>query len=97
MLHSGIRQRPGRFGQISPNRGSLGRLTPEVRAGEALDECRRRVQLAIHGHRGRKGDPLYSARRTLCTGADLLTDTQSDRVAALFADDAHVEVLTRAM
>lgn len=61
-------------------------------AGEALDECRRRVQLAIHGHRGMKGDPLYSARRTLCTGAGLLTDRQIDRLTALFADDAHVEV-----
>jgi transposase len=28
-------------------------------AGDALDRCRRRVQQAIHGHRGRKGDPLY--------------------------------------
>ncbi len=61
-------------------------------AGEALDECRRRVQLTIHGHRGMKGDPLYSARRTLCTGADLLTDKQTDRLTALFADDAHVEI-----
>jgi transposase len=33
-------------------------------AGDALDRCRRRVQLAIHGHRGMKNDPLYSARRT---------------------------------
>jgi len=39
-----------------------------------------------------KNDPLYSARRTLHTGADLLTDKQTDRLAALFADDAHVEV-----
>ncbi|WP_020386945.1 ISL3 family transposase [Kribbella catacumbae] len=61
-------------------------------AGDALDECRRRVQQAIHGHRGRKGDPLYSARRTLHTGADLLTDKQKDRLHELFADDAHVEV-----
>ena len=61
-------------------------------AGDALDKCRRRVQQAIHGHRGRKGDPLYSARRTLHTGAGLLTDKQKDRLAALFADDAHVEV-----
>ena len=45
-------------------------------AGEALDRCRRRVQQDIHGHRGRKGDPLYAARRTLHTGADLLTDKQ---------------------
>jgi transposase len=61
-------------------------------ADEALDKCRRRVQQAIHGHRGMKNDPLYSARRTLHTGADLLTNRQKDRLAALFADDAHVEV-----
>jgi len=34
-------------------------------AGDALDECRRRIQQIIHGHRGHQGDPLYSARRTL--------------------------------
>jgi transposase len=61
-------------------------------AGDALDRCRRRVQLAIHGHRGLKRDPLYSARRTLHTGAGLLTDKQAARLTALFADDAHVEV-----
>ena len=61
-------------------------------AGQALDECRRRVQQAIHGHRGYQGDPLYAARRTLHTGADLLTDRQKDRLVALFAVDAHVEV-----
>jgi hypothetical protein len=36
--------------------------------------------------------PLYAARRTLHTGADLLTDKQKDRLHALFAGDAHVEV-----
>lgn len=61
-------------------------------AGDALDRCRRRVQLAIHGHRGRKSAPLYTARRILHTGADLLTDKQKDRLAALFASGAHVEV-----
>ena len=61
-------------------------------AGEALDVCRRRVQQVIHGHRGMTGDPLYSARRALCTGADLLTEKQTDRLRALFADDDHVEV-----
>ena len=34
-------------------------------AGDALDRCRRRVQQDTHGHRGRKDDPLYRARRTL--------------------------------
>jgi transposase len=61
-------------------------------AGDALDQCRRRVQQATRGHRGRKGDPLYSARRTLHTGADLLTDKQRKRLQDLFAVDEHVEV-----
>jgi len=61
-------------------------------AGEALDQCRRRVQQAIHGHRGRKDDPLYSARRTLHTGAELLTDKQCQRLRDLFDGDAHVQV-----
>ena len=60
--------------------------------GEALDECRRRVQQATCGHRGRTGDPLYGARRTLQTGADLLTTKQQRRLEALFAGDEHVEV-----
>ena len=61
-------------------------------AGEALDQCRRRVQLATCGHRGYKGDPLYTSRRTLHTGAGLLTDTQTDRLEALFSVEDHVEV-----
>lgn len=61
-------------------------------AGEALDQCRRRVQQDTCGHRGRKGDPLYAARRTLHTGADLLTAKQERRLDALFALDTHVEV-----
>lgn len=61
-------------------------------AGEAMDDCRRRVQQETCGHRGRKGDPLYSARRTLHTGADLLTDKQHARLEALFAVEQHVAV-----
>ncbi len=64
-----------------------------VRLGaDALERCRRRVQLDTCGHRGRKSDPLYAARRTLQTGEDLLTDKQRDRLTTLFAVDAHVEV-----
>jgi transposase len=58
-------------------------------AGDALDRCRRRVQQRTHGHRGRAKDPLYRARRTLHTGADLLTDTQTERLTRLFATDVH--------
>jgi transposase len=61
-------------------------------ASQALDECRRRVQQAIHGRRGMKGDPLYAARRTLCTGAGLLTGKQCDRLRTLFASEEHAEV-----
>ncbi len=62
-------------------------------AGEALDQCRRRVQLATCRHRGYKGDPLHSARRTLHTGAKKLTDRQLARLErAIAADDRHDEV-----
>jgi hypothetical protein len=43
-----------------------------------------------------RGDPLYNARRTLHTGADLLTGKQTDRLRELFDPsihgDKHVEV-----
>ena len=61
-------------------------------AGDALDQCRRRIQQTLHGHRGRKEDPLYAARRTLHTGTGLLTDKQRQRLDALFAGDQHLEV-----
>ncbi|WOO97116.1 ISL3 family transposase [Micrococcus terreus] len=61
-------------------------------AGDAVEKCRRRVQQQVHGHRGRKEDPLYKARRTLLTGADLLTQKQYSRIQDLFEADEHVEV-----
>jgi len=61
-------------------------------AGNALDTCRRRIQQQLHGHRGRKGDPLYAARRTLHTGAAFLTDRQQQRLDTLFADGRHAAV-----
>ena len=61
-------------------------------AGDALDQRRRRIQQDLHGHRGRKDDPLYRARRTLHTGADLLTDKQTLRLTALFNGDEHIQV-----
>ena len=61
-------------------------------AGDALENCRRRVQHEIFGRRGMKGDPLYQARRTLLTGAGLLTDKQQARLETLFNDNRHAEV-----
>ena len=60
--------------------------------GDVLDRCRRRVQQDLHGHRGRTGDPHYRARRTLHTGADLLTDRQRQRLTALFGVEEHIQV-----
>lgn len=61
-------------------------------AGDALDVCRRRVQQDLFGRRGMKNDPLYKARRTLHTGADLLTEKQKIRLDAVFAAPEHVQV-----
>ena len=61
-------------------------------AGDALDRCRQRVQQDTLGHRGRSGDPLYGTRRTLRTGADLLTEKQHQRLQKVFTVDEHVEV-----
>lgn len=61
-------------------------------AGDALDECRRRVQQNSRGHRGRAREPLSTARRTLHTGAGLLTQKQRTRITALFNDDRHLPV-----
>jgi hypothetical protein len=51
-----------------------------------------RTRTASTSRRGRKNDPLYRARRTLHTGAGLLTDKQAARVTAMFSIDEHVEV-----
>jgi len=43
-------------------------------ANQAIDDVRRRVQSETLGHRGRKSDPLYRARRVLLTGDERLTE-----------------------
>jgi transposase len=61
-------------------------------AGAKLDLCRQRLQQDTRGHRGRAGDPLYRARRTLRTRTALLTSRQRTRLEAVFADEAHAPV-----
>ncbi len=59
----------------------------------AVDDVRRRVQQTVHGHRGRKGDPLYGIRLILRCGAEKLTDKQKHRLAtAIDADERYDEV-----
>jgi len=50
-------------------------------ANTAIDDIRRRIQHDQLGHRGRKGDPLYRARRVFLTGFDRLTD---ERIGWMF-------------
>jgi len=50
-----------------------------------VDEVRRRVQQAVHGHRGRKADPLYTIRRLLLTAAERLTARSWQRLEAGWA------------
>ena len=54
-------------------------------ANMALDECRRRVQNDTIGHRGRKPDPLYRARRLLTMAAERLPDDRRERLVGLLA------------
>ena len=54
--------------------------------------ARQRIQQQLHGHRGRSGDPLYGIRRVLLTREELRTDRQIARLAAVFADEAHIGV-----
>ena len=62
-------------------------------AGDALDQCRRRVQQDTRGHRGRKNDPLYRIRNILHAGAEHLSERQQARLAAaIAADERHDEV-----
>ena len=59
-------------------------------AGNALDECRRRIGQDLHHRRGRATDPLYKARKMLHTRSCLLTPRQQHQILDLFASDCHV-------
>ncbi|HTV11304.1 MAG TPA: ISL3 family transposase [Acidimicrobiales bacterium] len=52
-------------------------------ANRCLDEVRRRVQAEQTGHRGRRDDPLYRARRALLMAEERLDDKAAQRLASL--------------
>lgn len=52
-------------------------------ANAKLDECRRRVQNELFGHRGRKHDPLYRCRRLLTKAEERLGDDGRDKLLGL--------------
>jgi len=49
-------------------------------ANRALDDCRRRTRNDALGHRGRKGNPLYGARKLLLKGTERLDAQGSERL-----------------
>ena len=64
-------------------------------ANTKLDECRRRVQTETLGHRGRKHDPLYRARRLLTKAEERLEDSGREKLLGLLrAGDPKGQVAT---
>jgi transposase len=62
-------------------------------ANRALDAVRRRVQNEQTGHRGRRHDPLYQARRALLVGEERLGGKATQRLTSLLAlGDPNAEV-----
>jgi len=62
-------------------------------ANRCLDGVRRRVQTEQTGHRGRRDDPLYRARRVLLMGEEKLDADGSARLASLLElGDPNAEV-----
>ena len=58
-------------------------------AGDALETCRPpRPAATSSDGAATTGDPLYKVRRTLLTGASLLTEKQTTRLETVFADRA---------
>ena len=52
-------------------------------ANRCLDAVRRRVQTEQTGHRGRRDDPLYRARRALLAGEEKLSAEAAQRLSSL--------------
>ena len=62
-------------------------------ANRALDTVRRRVQNEQTGHRGRRDDPLYRARRVLLVAEERLDEKATQRLASLLRlGDPNAEV-----
>lgn len=62
-------------------------------ANKALDEVRRRVQNETLGHRGRKGDPLWRARKLLVMASERVSEHGHTKIRGLLeAGDPYGEV-----
>jgi len=64
-----------------------------IRLGnQALTDLRCRRQQELEGHRGRKHDPLWAARRDLLRGAERITPHQQHRIRRAFRADPYDEL-----
>ena len=62
-------------------------------ANERIDDTRRRIQNEVLGHRGRKGDPLYRARRLLTMAEQRLGEKGAEKMRGLLrAGDPYGQV-----
>lgn len=73
----------GRAGETDLLKGRHRALARSHHATFQLDECRRRVQQELFGHRGRKGDSLYRAQRLLAKATERLDDHGKEKLTGL--------------
>ena len=78
--HVRFGRRPGETHPQKRGKGTPGR---SHLANQKIDECRRRVQNESLGHRGRKTDPLYRARRLLTKAHERLDERGNDKLVGL--------------
>jgi transposase len=73
----------GRAGETDLSRGRHRAPVRSHLANRCLDAVRRRVQSEQTGHRGRRDDPLYRARRALLVGEEKLGTGATERLWSL--------------
>ena len=85
----------GSFEVALPQAGQVADPFHVIRlAYNSIDEVRRRTQNDTLGHRGRKGDPLYRARRLLISAHERLSERGDAKLRGLLAaGDPRGEVL----
>ena len=102
---AGARESAGRcWGLSGPYRAAFNAAVPKARqvadpfhvvrlGNDALDDVRRRVQNQTLGHRGRKDDPLYRARKLLVSASENITAHGHTKLRGLLdAGDPYGEV-----
>lgn len=77
---------------IGDARRTIDRFHVVKLANQVITDVRCRRNQELTGHRGRKTDPLYGARRDLTRGEERLTARGRERIARAFAADTSLEL-----